>query len=53
MSLGTIVLLVSAEGIVKMIEFTVFDHPVAYNVILETPWIYEMKAVPSTYHINV
>ncbi|KAG7552794.1 Retrotransposon gag domain [Arabidopsis thaliana x Arabidopsis arenosa] len=50
MSIGTIVLPVSAEGIVKMVEFTVFDRPAAYNVILGTPWLYEMKAVPSTYH---
>ncbi|KAG7567252.1 Ribonuclease H-like superfamily [Arabidopsis thaliana x Arabidopsis arenosa] len=50
MSVGTIVLPVSAEGIVKMVEFTVFDRPAAYNVILGTPWLYEMKAVPSTYH---
>ncbi|KAG7547960.1 Retrotransposon gag domain [Arabidopsis suecica] len=34
MSVGTIVLPVSAEGIVKMVEFTVFDRPAAYNVIL-------------------
>jgi len=33
-----------------MIKFTVFDHPIAYNMILRTPWLYEMKAVPSTYH---
>ncbi|KAG7559607.1 Ribonuclease H-like superfamily [Arabidopsis thaliana x Arabidopsis arenosa] len=44
MSVGTIVLPVSAEGIVKMVEFTVFDRPAAYNVILGTPWLYEMKA---------
>ncbi|KAG7594095.1 Ribonuclease H-like superfamily [Arabidopsis thaliana x Arabidopsis arenosa] len=50
MSVGTIVLPISAEGIVKMVEFTVFDRPAAYNVILGTPWLYEMKAVPSTYH---
>ncbi|KAG7595380.1 Ribonuclease H-like superfamily [Arabidopsis thaliana x Arabidopsis arenosa] len=50
MSLGTIVLPVSARGIVKMTEFTVFDRSTAYNVILSTPRIYEMKAVPSTYH---
>jgi len=50
MSLGTITLPVTAQGIVKMIEFTVFDRPAAYNIILGTPWLYEMKAVPSTYH---
>ena len=50
MSLGNITLPVTAQGVVKMIEFTVFDHPAAYNVILGTPWLYEMKVVPSTYH---
>jgi len=50
MSLGTITLPVTAQGIVKMIEFTVFDRLAAYNIILVTPWLYEMKAVPSTYH---
>jgi len=50
MSLGTITLPVTAQGVVKMIEFTVFDRPAAYNIILGTPWLYEMKAVPSTYH---
>ncbi|KAL1188199.1 hypothetical protein V5N11_003228 [Cardamine amara subsp. amara] len=50
MSLGTIKLLVVAEGLSKIVEFTVFDHPAAYNVILGTPWIYQMKAVPLTYH---
>ena len=50
MSLCTITLPVTAQGIIKMIEFTVFDRPTAYNAILGTPWLYEMKAVPSTYH---
>ena len=50
MSLGNITLPVTAQGVVKMIKFTVFDRPAAYNVILGTPWLYEMKVVPSTYH---
>ncbi|XP_010496845.1 PREDICTED: uncharacterized protein LOC104773875 [Camelina sativa] len=50
MSLGTITLPVSTQGVVKMVEFTVFDRPAAYNVILGTPWLYQMKAVASTYH---
>jgi len=50
MSLGTVTLPGTTQGVVKMIEFTVFDRPAAYNVILGTPWHYEMKAVPSTYH---
>ncbi|XP_023634363.1 uncharacterized protein LOC111829493 [Capsella rubella] len=50
MSLGTITLPVAVQGTSKMIEFTVFDRPAAYNAILGTPWLYQMKAVPSTYH---
>ena len=50
MSLGTITLPVTTQGLVKMIEFTVFDRPAAYNVIFGTPWLYEMKAFLSTYH---
>ncbi|KAL1218036.1 hypothetical protein V5N11_032881 [Cardamine amara subsp. amara] len=50
MSLGTIRLLVLVAGVSKIVEFTVFDRPAAYNVILGTSWIYQMKAVPSMYH---
>ncbi|KAL1225423.1 hypothetical protein V5N11_009074 [Cardamine amara subsp. amara] len=50
MSLGTIRLPVLAVGFSKIVEFTVFDPPTVYNVISGTPWIYKMKALPSTYH---
>ena len=50
MSLGTIKQPVLAGKISKIVDFVVFDKPVAYNIILGTPWIYQMKAVPSTYH---
>ncbi|KAL1225222.1 hypothetical protein V5N11_002419 [Cardamine amara subsp. amara] len=50
MSLGVIKLSELAEGVSKIVEFTVFDRQAAYNVILGTAWIYQMKAVPSTYH---
>ncbi|KAG7568048.1 Retrotransposon gag domain [Arabidopsis thaliana x Arabidopsis arenosa] len=50
MSLGNIKLPVLAAGVPKIIEFIVFDRPAAYNIILGTPWIYQMKAIPSTYH---
>ncbi|CAE5959511.1 unnamed protein product [Arabidopsis arenosa] len=50
MSLGTIKLLVLAKNVSKIVDFIVFDKPAAYNIILGTPWIYQMKAVPSTYH---
>ncbi|XP_010495735.1 PREDICTED: uncharacterized protein LOC104772875 [Camelina sativa] len=50
MSLGTITLPVSTQGVGRMVEFTVFDRPTAYNAIMGTPWLYQMKAVASTYH---
>jgi len=50
MSLGTIKLPVLAGKMSKIVDFVVFDKPAAYNIILETPWIFQMKAVPSTYH---
>ena len=49
-SLGTIKLPVLDGNISKIVDFVVFDKPAAYNIILGTPWIYQMKAVPSTYH---
>ncbi|KAG7533225.1 Retrotransposon gag domain [Arabidopsis thaliana x Arabidopsis arenosa] len=50
MSFGTIKLPVLAKKVSKIVDFVVFDKPAAYNIILGTPWIYQMKAVPSTYH---
>ena len=50
MSLGTIKLRVLAGKMSKIVDFVVFDKPTTYNIILGTPWIYQMKAVPSTYH---
>ncbi|KAG7557031.1 Reverse transcriptase domain [Arabidopsis suecica] len=50
MSLGNIKLPALAAGVPKIVEFIVFDRPAAYNIILGTPWIYQMKAIPSTYH---
>ncbi|KAG7585762.1 Ribonuclease H domain [Arabidopsis thaliana x Arabidopsis arenosa] len=50
MSLGNIKLPVLAAGVPKIVEFIVFDRPAAYNIILGTPWIYQMKAIPSPYH---
>ena len=51
MSLRTIKLPVLAGKILKIVDFVVFDKQAAYNIILGTPWIYQMKAVPSTYHL--
>lgn len=51
MTMGTIQLPVQAGGITKIVEFSVADLPAVYNVILGTPWINSMRAVPSTYHM--
>jgi len=50
MSFRTIKLPVLAGKMSKIVDFFVFEKPAAYNIILGTPWIYQMKAVPSTYH---
>ena len=50
MTLGSTKLPVAAKEVTKIIDFTVVDHPAIYNVIMCTPWLNAMKAVPSTYH---
>ncbi|XP_013607919.1 PREDICTED: uncharacterized protein LOC106314623 [Brassica oleracea var. oleracea] len=35
----------------KIVEFLVIDRPTSYNVIVGTPWLNSMQAVPSTYHM--
>ena len=49
-SLGSIELAVTAGEIKKIVEFIVIDRPAPFNAILGRPWLYIMKAVPSTYH---
>ena len=49
-SLGSIKLAVTAGEIRKIVEFIVIDRPAPFNAILGRPWLYSMKAVPSTYH---
>ncbi|XP_024015875.1 uncharacterized protein LOC112089130 [Eutrema salsugineum] len=51
MTMGTIRLPVVAGKVTKIVEFCVTDHPAIYNVIMGTPWINGMRAVPSTYHL--
>uniref|UniRef100_A0A0D3BVG1 Uncharacterized protein n=1 Tax=Brassica oleracea var. oleracea TaxID=109376 RepID=A0A0D3BVG1_BRAOL len=53
MTLGSIQLPVMAKEITKIVEFAVVDHPAIYNVIMGTPWLNAMQAVPSTYHLGV
>ncbi|XP_018460267.1 uncharacterized protein LOC108831207 [Raphanus sativus] len=49
-SLGSIELAVTAGDVRKIVEFIVIDRPEPFNAILGRPWLYSMKAVPSTYH---
>ncbi|XP_024013101.1 uncharacterized protein LOC112087312 [Eutrema salsugineum] len=51
MTMGTIRLPVVAGGVTKIVEFSVTNHPAIYNVIMGTPWINAMRAVPSNYHL--
>ncbi|XP_013689892.2 uncharacterized protein LOC106393767 [Brassica napus] len=53
MTLGSIKLPVMAKEVTKIIDFAVVDNPAIYNVIMGTPWINAMKAVPSTYHLGI
>ncbi|WZY99636.1 hypothetical protein YC2023_071965 [Brassica napus] len=53
MTLGSIQLPVMAKDITKIVEFAVVDHPAIYNVIMGTPWLNAMQAVPSTYHLGL
>ncbi|XP_070019738.1 uncharacterized protein [Nicotiana sylvestris] len=47
---GETLLPIHAEAVTKNTMFEVVDGNMDYNVILERPWIHEMKVVPSTYH---
>ena len=49
-SLGSIELAVTAGEVRKIVEFIVIDRPAPFNAILGRPWLYSMRAVPSTYH---
>ncbi|CAA7029314.1 unnamed protein product [Microthlaspi erraticum] len=33
-----------------MVKFVVIDRSTIYNIILEGPWLYSIKAILSTYH---
>ena len=49
-SLRSIELAVTAREVRKIVEFIVIDRPAPFNAIFGRPWLYSMKAVPSTYH---
>ena len=50
MTIGTIKLPIFVGGIIAWVKFVAVDKPAVYNVILGTPWIHQMQAIPSTYH---
>ncbi|XP_070011374.1 uncharacterized protein [Nicotiana sylvestris] len=47
---GEIILTTFIEGVVKDTKFQVVEMDMAYNIILDRPWIHEMDVVPSTLH---
>ena len=53
MTLGSIKLPVAAKEVMKIVDFTVVEHPAIYNVIMGTSWLNAMQAVPSTYHLTI
>ena len=53
MTLRSIQLPVMAKEITKIVEFAVVEHPAIYKVIMGTPWLNAMQAVPSMYHLGV
>ncbi|KAF3487529.1 hypothetical protein F2Q69_00052608 [Brassica cretica] len=51
MAYGSINLAVKAGTVTRVTEFLVVDRPASYNVIMGTPWLNTMRAIPSTYHL--
>ncbi|KAF3600370.1 hypothetical protein F2Q69_00036992 [Brassica cretica] len=51
MAYGSINLAVKAGTVTRVTEFVVVDRPASYNVIMGTPWLNAMRAIPSTYHL--
>ena len=51
MAYGSINIAVKAGTMTRVKEFLVVDRPASYNVIMGTPWLNAMRAIPSTYHL--
>lgn len=47
---SSIKLLVKIGGECRNVKFLIVDKPAIYNIIIDTPWIHQMRAVPSMYH---
>ncbi|KAL5743903.1 hypothetical protein ACOSQ2_027019 [Xanthoceras sorbifolium] len=41
------------EQVTKMVVFVVVDHPGACNVILGKPFLFNVKAIVSMYHLTI
>ncbi|XP_031266474.1 uncharacterized protein LOC116124855 [Pistacia vera] len=52
-TIGEIALPVYTSGVNKETIFLVLDCPSPYDIILGRPWIYDMRAVPSTLHQTI
>ena len=53
MTLRLIKLPVAVKEVTKIVDLVVVDHQTIYNVIMGTPWLNAMKAVPSTYQLGI
>ncbi|KAF3578915.1 hypothetical protein DY000_02029708 [Brassica cretica] len=51
MTLDSIDLVVKAGSAIKVTEFLVIDSPTSYNVIVGTPWLNSIRAIPLTFHL--
>ena len=51
MAYGLINLAVKVGTMTRVTEFLVVDRPASYNIIMGTPWLNAMRAIPSTYHL--
>lgn len=40
----------NAEGVMKTTLFEVLNGNMGYNIILERPWLHDMKVMSSIYH---
>ncbi|XP_024011113.1 uncharacterized protein LOC112086428 [Eutrema salsugineum] len=49
-TVGTVKIPIYVGGSARMIKFLVLNKPAIYNAILGMPWLFDMKAVASTFH---
>lgn len=49
-SIGSIPLVLKANDVQQIIEFTVVDQCTPFNAVLGRPWLHKIKAIPLIYH---